>query len=258
MSMTPTLPRPDETAPIPARIPAPTPAPEPNPHRLRISATQLIASALAAVTATIAASYLGVNGTVIGAAVASVVSVLGNTIYSHSIRQTGHKVRTVVPAGVRWSPPPPPGASAAGTTPAGPPAVRRARREREKATSLRVLAAACAGVFAAVLVLVTAVELVAGEPLSDLLRGRSGSGTSLLGGHSEPRTQRTTPPQPAITPTVTVTAKVVTSTPTVTVTANPTTATVTPSPTAPTPTSPAPTPTPTSTGIPTPSGTPSP
>ena len=71
---------------------SPTPA-EPQtaerPHRLQLSATQLIASALAAVTATIAASYLGISGTVIGAAIASVITVSGNAVYSHSFRRTG-------------------------------------------------------------------------------------------------------------------------------------------------------------------------
>ena len=50
---------------------------------------QLVASVLAAVTATVAGSYLGVNGTVIGAAVASVLTVVGNAVYSHSIHRTG-------------------------------------------------------------------------------------------------------------------------------------------------------------------------
>ncbi|MEO8887729.1 MAG: hypothetical protein ABI429_00285 [Jatrophihabitantaceae bacterium] len=239
MSTTSTLPRPDEHTPVPA--------PEPTTHRLRISATQLVASALAAVTATVAASYLGVSGTVIGAAVASVVTVLGNAVYSHSIRQTGNRVRTAVPAGVRWP------QLAPQSLPPAPDAPQR--REREKATSLRVLAAACAGVFAAVLVLVTTVELIAGEPLSDLRRGHSGTGTSLLGGKSTPRAEHNlTPAGPQ--PTVTVTAKVVTTTPTVTVTAPPVTATVTPPATTATPTAPptvATTPAPT--GAPTSAGT---
>ncbi len=55
--------------------------------RLQLSATQIIASALAAVTATFGASYLGVAGTVIGAAVASVLTVVGNAVYSHSLQR---------------------------------------------------------------------------------------------------------------------------------------------------------------------------
>ncbi len=199
--------------------PTTTPPPRASRPRLQLSATQLIASALAAVTATIAASYLGVNGTVIGAAVASVVSVIGNAVYSHSIRQTGERVRTVVPPGVRWS------AHGSGTEPGpqspspAPPATGIGAPRR--VTSLRVLAVACAGVFAAVLVLVTGVELVAGRPLSDLLRGKAGQGTSFLGNtppqpvHSVPVTPKTVT-APVQTPTITLTPKAVTVTPTVT------------------------------------------
>jgi hypothetical protein len=90
-------------------------------------------------------------------------------------------------------------------------------------------------VFVAVLAAVTGVELVAGRPLSDVVRGDSGRGTSLFGAqqHSARTTQPTTPPQtvtrtvtPAVrvvTPTVTRTAPAVTrtSTPTVTASASP-------------------------------------
>jgi hypothetical protein len=243
MSLTQTPPKPDQT---------PTPPPsQSHRHGLRISATQLIASALAAVTATVAASYLGVSGTVIGAAVASVVTVVGNTVYGHSLRQTGNRVRTVVPSGVRWSPPA--GTDLRPAPAAVPPAARP--REREKATSLRVLAVACAGVFVAVILLVTGIELVAGEPLSQLVRGQSGHGTSVFGASTQ-HAQGNVTPTPVITPTVTVTAKVVTSTPTVTVTAPPVTATATPTTTVPAPGASAtptpPTPTPTPTGSPTP------
>jgi len=87
----------------------------------------------------------------------------------------------------------------------------------------RVLAAACVGVFAGVLILVTGVELVAGRPLSDLLRGQHGSGTTVLGTVQHQPGVRTTP-----APTVTITAHVVTSTPTVTITAPTVTQTTTP------------------------------
>src|SRR3954453_16825129 len=62
-------------------------------RRFDLSATQVMASALAAITATVAASYLGVSGTVIGAAVASVLTVIGNAVYGHSLRSTGNRVR---------------------------------------------------------------------------------------------------------------------------------------------------------------------
>jgi hypothetical protein len=190
--------------------PAPTERP-----RIQLSVVQVVASALAAITATVGASYLGIAGTVIGAAVASVLTVVGNAVYSHSLRRVG------TAAGIA---PRPAGAS---SSPAAP------RR------GWTTLAAACAGVFVGVLVVVTVVEMAVGRPLSDVVRGRSGTGTSVLGDVG--RSTGSTTPAPRAT--VTVTPKVVTRTPTVTVTGSTVTKTATPTKTV-TPTA---TPTPTST-----------
>lgn len=199
-----TPPRPPETASEITEN-APTVA------RFSLSATQVIASALAATTATIAASFLGVAGTVIGAAVASVLTVTGNAVYSHSIRRTGEKVRDAVPLAARWTP----------RTPVPQPAPP-ARRARQRHSTWQVMAAACVGVFAGVLVVVTGVELVAGRPLTDVLRGKSGSGTTVFGDAPQP-----TKSVPAPTTTVTVTPSVVVVTPTITVTTSPVTKTTT-------------------------------
>ena len=199
------------------------------PHRPRIqlSATQLIASALAAVTATIAASYLGVSGTVIGAALASVLTVTGNAVYGHSIHRTSERVRTAVPISGRWLPP----AERDGLAPTAVLPTPLARRPRSPLP--RRLAIASVAMFAAVLALVTTVELVAGRPLSDLLRGRSGQGTTVFGPAHQ---ARSVPQQPSpATVTQTVTPHVVITTPTVTQTAPPVTATTTPTPPTPSP-----------------------
>jgi hypothetical protein len=112
------------------------------------------------------------------------------------------------------------------------------------------MAAACVGVFVGVLTVITAVELVAGRPLTDVLHGTAGSGTSVLGDAGAKRASTTTPSAPATRQvTVTVIPKVVTQTPTVTVTGNPVTRTVTPTTT----TTTTPTPTPTDTPTPSPS-----
>jgi hypothetical protein len=227
-------------APAPPTDTVRTPDPQPA-HRLHISATQLIASALAAVTATVAASYLGVSGTVVGAAVASVVTVTGNAVYGHSLRRTGARVRTVAPAGARWLPA---ARAADGPTPDTAATPRHSRWP--------VIAAAALGVFAGMLLLVTVIEAAAGRPLSDLLRGRSGSGTTVFGSQSG---SGSTPSRPRPTVTVTVVPHVVTTTPTVTVTAPDATATVTPTVTV-TP-SPSESPTPSPTATPSPSVSPS-
>jgi hypothetical protein len=54
-----------------------------------ISVRKLIASVLAAVSAAIVASFLGVAGTLVGTALVSLVATLGKDVYPNSIRQTG-------------------------------------------------------------------------------------------------------------------------------------------------------------------------
>ena len=107
--------------------------------RLQLSATQIIASALAAVTATFGASYLGVAGTVIGAAVASVLTVVGNAVYSHSLQRVA-----------RMAPPPA--------------SYRRSARDASGATQLAGDRAACAGLFVTVLAMVTVSSSSRGAP----------------------------------------------------------------------------------------------
>jgi hypothetical protein len=83
--------------------------------------------------------------------------------------------------------------------PAPPPVVRR--------RGWTTFAAACAGVFVGVLAVVTVVEMVAGRPLSDVVRGQSGSGTSVLGdvGQSTGSSSATPTSSPTAAPTSTST-----------------------------------------------------
>ncbi|GAA3656740.1 hypothetical protein GCM10022224_019790 [Nonomuraea antimicrobica] len=62
-------------------------------RKFELSMPQILGSALAAVTAAVAASYLGVAGTVIGAAVFSVASTVGTAIYTHYLKRTGERVK---------------------------------------------------------------------------------------------------------------------------------------------------------------------
>lgn len=217
--------------------------------RLELSATQLVASALAAITATIAASYLGVSGTVVGAAVASVLTALGNAVYGHSLRSTGNRVREVVPGAVRFAPRAAPGDPTAalptarrsvadGQPPILPTPIGRPRPERQSLRPgpqrhpWRRLAIGAVTVFAAVLAVVTGIEVVGGRPISDLLRGNSGSGTTLFGGDNAAHAGPAAPPsEPTVTQTVI--PSVVVTTPTVTRTAAPVTQTTTPTTTPP-------------------------
>jgi hypothetical protein len=61
--------------------------------RLNLTTSQVAASALAACCASIVASYLGVAGTVIGAAVGSVVATTGAAIWGHVFRTGGKKLK---------------------------------------------------------------------------------------------------------------------------------------------------------------------
>ncbi|MFN2562572.1 MAG: hypothetical protein ABR571_14925 [Jatrophihabitans sp.] len=189
-----------------------------------LSATQLVATALAAITATIAASYLGVSGTVIGAALASVVSAVGNAVYGHSLRTTSERVR-VDRVFLRERRQPGPAAAPAEENviqngppmlpePARPPT--RSRPAAHPQTAWRRIAIGSIASFVAVLAVVTGVEVVAGRPLSDLVRGNGGTGTSVFGTAGGPAAT-----SPAGTPTITrtVTPSVVVTTPTVTQTA---------------------------------------
>ena len=70
--------------------------------RLELSGVQVVGGALAATTSAVAASYLGVAGTLTGAALGSVVATVGGSLYTYSLRRTTHTVRTVAhrtPAG---------------------------------------------------------------------------------------------------------------------------------------------------------------
>jgi hypothetical protein len=80
-------------------------------RRLDIRPTQVIAAALAAVTAAFLGSTLGVAGTVIGTGIASLVSTVGSALYQHSLDRTGHSLRSKV-ASVRAADSTDPSASA--------------------------------------------------------------------------------------------------------------------------------------------------
>ena len=179
-------------------------------HRLQLPITQILAGVLAAITAAFGASYLGVNGTIIGAAVMSLFSAVGTAVYTHSLKRTGERMRAAVPS-------------------------RLAR-----------VGTGAVVVFVAALAVLTGVELIAGRPVSDLVRGKAGSGTTAFGNSQPGRTTPTTP-APTVTVTRTVVPKIVVSTPTIThiapaVTVTPT---VTATPSAPTTATGAPTATPT-------------
>jgi hypothetical protein len=67
-------------------------------RRFDLSPNQVVASALATITAAVLASYVGVAGTLIGAAVGSAASTVGNAIYRYYLGRTGETLRSAARA----------------------------------------------------------------------------------------------------------------------------------------------------------------
>jgi phage gpG-like protein len=205
------------------------------PERLSLSATQIIASVLAAISASVAASYFGIAGTMIGAALGSVISVVGGAVYAHSISKTRQRLRrTALDTAVE----------------------QRFDVKRRPAWRPKQIALAAAALFVIAIGSVTGLELLSGKPISATVGGKAESGTSLFGadhrqavggqtsGGSTSTTPSSTAPTKTVTVTVTPSAKPTASTPT-TPSSSPTTPAGTPTQSAATQT---PTPTPTPSG----------
>jgi len=221
---------------------------------VRIS--QVLAGALAAITAAVLGSTMGVAGTVIGAGLASVVSTVGGAIYLRSIQRTRQGVRTVrakvvgrngttsvLVADLEEKPEPQEEEPGAGEeTETQPPTERRLRWP--------VLVAGSVLAFALGMLVITGIEWVRGEPLS------GGNGTTVgdvfrppaqdqqQDEDRAPETSSSTPPptstDPTSTPTTPPPTSSTTSSTTTTTTGSSTTTTTTGSSTTTTTTTPPP------------------
>src|SRR4051794_13514283 len=139
------------------------------PHRADLSVTQIVAGAAATVTATVAASYFGVDGTLIRAGPGSVLSTMGATVYRHFLERGKEQIAAKIPVRATAG-----GGGGAGDGRPDPPVAR----DRSWPTWY-TLAGSAAAVFVVVMVLVTAFELFTGRPLSNTVRGKAGRGTSV-------------------------------------------------------------------------------
>jgi hypothetical protein len=239
------------------------------PERPRIEWLKVAAGALAAVSSAVLLSTLGAAGTIIGAALGSVIASVGSNLYARGLEHSRTQIAEaqelarrrlgVAQAEVRRAqrrhddtavfeahldhaeeqlrevrselaaPPPTP-----------------SRRERLLMLPWRRIALVAGGFFLVAIVVITGFELIANRPVSDLTGGTHGDkGTSFgnIGGGSghKPKPRRTPTPTPSSTPTPSVTP---TPTPSATPTDLPTEAPsepITPTPT-PTPTEVVPTP----------------
>jgi hypothetical protein len=160
------------------------------PPRLELSAAQVAGGALAAITSAVAGSTLGVNGTLAGAAVGSVVATVGGELYTHSLRRTEERVRTVVARPSRT-------AEATAVLPRAETAAEMPQHEEPAVLAqmsvqaghggnsgpplrrLAMLGGAAAGVFALSLGALSVGEVIAGRPVADVVTGDQGSGTTI-------------------------------------------------------------------------------
>lgn len=74
--------------------PGTAPAPDARPT-LQLSLPQVVGSALAAATSALAASFLGVAGTLIGAVFGAVIATIGGALYSHSLGVAALRMRVL-------------------------------------------------------------------------------------------------------------------------------------------------------------------
>ncbi len=164
---------------------------EEKPPRSTLSVTQVVAGALAAVSAAVAASFFGVAGTVIGAALVSVVSTVGSALYGASLDRTGERLRRTRHA--RPTRATPDGDTRTRELPAALDP-RRAPAPRRRPRWSRVAAYAVA-VFAAAMVVVTGVELVGQKPVAALVGGTdTPSSSTTIGELSTASSSRDTAP----------------------------------------------------------------
>ena len=147
------------------------------PKGLQLSATQVAAGALASVSSAVVASFFGLAGTLIGAALASVISTVSAALYSSSLRKTNEKLRTAR-SQLTGRQSPVVETTAAAAAPATPatkvlpahldPRRAPARRPRPRWTRVAVYAAA---VFAIAMGIITGIELIGQKPVSALVGG---------------------------------------------------------------------------------------
>lgn len=189
--------------------------------RLELSLTQILGSTGAAVTAAFLGSRLGVAGTLIGAALASVISVVGGALYTTSLKATRQRVTKalvgraeddgdtagarpglpLLPTGPTAPSVPSAAGHGAGGTRGGAAPGGSARRPRPGLRGAIAGVLVSAAVFVGALLVVTGVESVTGSALS----GGSSGGLTILGG-SDAGGHDTPPGAPASSTTSTSTS----------------------------------------------------
>jgi hypothetical protein len=169
-----------------------------------IDIPKTIAGALAAVCAAVVGSYLGVAGTLAGAAVASIIGSVGTEIYARSLKKGREKLATVAPTFVRAP-------AAVGT-----PEVAAATEEDSPSHTVPPkrqirwgrVAMIAGAVFVLAMGTLTVAELITGKSIASSV-GNGTKATTTVGGLLKSGSTRSTPaPAPSATPTPTDTATI--------------------------------------------------
>jgi hypothetical protein len=167
-----------------------------------IDIPKTIAGALAAVCAAVVGSFLGVAGTLVGAAVASIIGSVGTEIYARSLKRGREKLATVAPTFIR--------APAAVGTPGVAAATEEDSPSHTVPPKRQIRWGRVAMIAGAVFVLamgsLTIAELITGKSVASSV-GNSTKATTTFGGlfDSGRRSQSTPVPTPSPTPTSTAT-----------------------------------------------------
>jgi hypothetical protein len=134
-----------------------------------IDIPKTIAGVLAAVSAAVVGSFLGVAGTLVGAAVASLIGSVGTEIYHRLFDKSRKTIQTtfLAPAAVGT----PPVEAAADEKPSAPPTPRKLRWGR--------VAMVAGALFVLAMGTLTVAEAFAGRSIADATRGGSGDSTTL-------------------------------------------------------------------------------
>jgi hypothetical protein len=198
--------------------------------RPKVSAVELAGGSLAAVSAGVIASTMGVEGTIVGTAVGSVVATVGGAWYSWSLGRTQDRLRTsaqtiVASARTKTETGRSVRAETTATQAAADASTAAAAASRnvdaspadgdrqpaagyeevsgtESAPSRRPpwrkLAIGAIGAFLIAIAAITVFELATGQPLAATVQGEQGDGASLLGGEEQIEPG---PPAPSVAPT---------------------------------------------------------
>jgi hypothetical protein len=139
-------------------------------NRAGIDIPKTIASVLATVTAAVVGSFAGVAGTLIGAALASLIGSIGTELYQRSIRKGAEKLQASFVTA----------AAAVGTPPvAADQEVAEDRLPAPKKIRWARVAAVAGVVFVLALGTLTIAELISGRSAADAVSGGSGSSPSI-------------------------------------------------------------------------------